>query len=123
MPDEQNRSLRLLLRMRNRFGHSQQRSRSRPIVIRAIANRIGRARRADADVIVVRANRDVFILQNRVAAFPNCDDVLRHGMFAFDSDGDSDVLRSEFERRHIRAISERDCVNLLTFEQGLRHLY
>ena len=63
--------------MRNRFRHSEQRRRTGAIIISAVANRIGSAGRANADVIVMRAHRDEFTFQNGIAAFPNGHDVLR----------------------------------------------
>ena len=84
VPDEQQRSLRTRLQARRGFRHRQQRGRAGAVVIRAVVNHIGAraavrgsAAAGHADVIVVRAERDVFILQLRIAAPHDRDDVLR----------------------------------------------
>ena len=60
--------------------------------IRAVANRISPARRANTDVIVVRAEGDIFILQNGVAAFPNSDDVLGSHRLRLEADTKARLL-------------------------------
>ena len=78
MPDKQHRALRTRRRFGQCFSHCEQRGRARTVVIRAVANRVGTSRRtAAANVIVVCAERYIFSLQSRIAAFPNSDDILR----------------------------------------------
>ena len=91
--------------MRERFRHCQQRGRARAIIISAVVNdvtRVAISRRKPAtagqgqplaNVIVVRAERNILVLQNRVCAFPYPDDVLRVLMLAAHADCKTHLLR------------------------------
>src|SRR2546423_3412208 len=80
VPDKQNRALRFLLRMRDRLCHAKYGSCAGAVIVSAIANWVGRAGRADADMIVMRADGDILIFQFWIGAFPNSDHVLGHDM-------------------------------------------
>src|SRR6185369_15178647 len=98
----------------------------RTVVISAVANVV----RADglaltaaghADVIVMRADRDVLTFQFRIAAFPNAHDVLSHDARWSRRDGDSHVLiGAEIERSHRirsrRATHDRGRVKFLALQ-------
>ena len=57
--------------------HGQQAGGAGPIVVRAVVDVVAvRQRRAQADVIQMRADDHVFVFQHRVAAFENADHVL-----------------------------------------------
>ena len=61
-----------------RLGDLQDRDRARPVVVGAVVDFAIVAR---LQVVVVRAEDDVFVFQLRVGAFEDADDVLRRGRF------------------------------------------
>ena len=78
MPYEQHRSLWPHRCLCQRLGDRQNRNCSRAVIVRAVVDLVRRVRiLADADMIVMRADRDHLIFERRVAAFPDGDDVLR----------------------------------------------
>ena len=89
MPDEKHRAFRAHFGFCQSFGNRQHGNRSRTVVIRAVEDFvIARRVRVRADVIVMCADGDIFVFQNRIAAFPDGDDILRftafpHGSIVF----------------------------------------
>ena len=128
VPDEQQRSLRLRPQ-RERFRQRHQRHRPRPVIVGAVvdvvarAGRVARLTRASAcaggtaaesasaagrlriaDVIVVRAERDVRVFQLRVRARDDADDVAGElgaddGVVGVDVDRQLDALQRERRQR------------------------
>ena len=74
---EQERALRLRLRLLQRLRDLEHGRDAGRVVERAVVDRVAVDRRADAQVIPVRRVDDVLVLQHRVAAFELRDDVAR----------------------------------------------
>src|SRR5262249_28477198 len=91
VPDEKDGAFRARA-SRKRLRQGERRDRSRPVVISAVVNRVAVDRRSDADMIVMRADGDEFIFQNRIAAFENCDQVLCGGRRGFERDCEAHFL-------------------------------
>src|SRR5262249_37139156 len=77
---------------RKSLRQGERRDRPRPVVVSAVVYRVAVDRRSDADVVVMRADGDVFIFQNRIAPFENRDHVLRGGRRGFERDREAHFL-------------------------------
>src|SRR5690606_16420709 len=91
VPDEEDRALRPRP-LGHGFGDSKHGDRPRPIIVGSAVDCIAARLVPDADVIVMRANGEVLILEPRVAAFEYPDDVLRLGLLQFDAHVDGQLL-------------------------------
>ena len=74
---EQHRALRPLRPLRQRRGRLDQRGDARRVVHRAVVDAVAVDRAADAEVIEMRRQHDVFVAQRRIAAGQHAGDVVR----------------------------------------------
>src|SRR5581483_2648287 len=80
------------------LGDGQHAGGPRTVVVRAVEDAITGADLFHADVVVVRADGDVFVFEYRVAAIEHGHDILRRGGLCVNRNSEARVLRrAEFE--------------------------
>ncbi len=107
--------------MSQRLGNRHHRHGSRSVIVGSIKDLVVTSACADADVIVMRADRDIFILQLRIITFHDRNNILRPDHADFDVDREFDLFgctegdrRSELRALHLSF--DRFVIQLLTVQ-------